>query len=86
MVAYLAVCARAARTRARIHAVAVAAGHVTATIGMVQTLGAPALTDRIAAVAGRARADRSATDRLLAQSVQAARIVRAALGWAVCGW
>lgn len=85
MIAHLAVRPRTASARARIHARPIAAGHVTAALAMVQALGAPALADRVAAVAGRARAHRPAADRLLAHGVQAARIALAALAWMRCG-
>lgn len=80
MIAHLAVGTRTARARARIHAVAIATGHITATLAMVEALGAATVADRIAAVAVRTRAHRTSTDRLLTQGIQAARIARTALG------
>lgn len=80
MIAHLAVRARAARAAARIHAVAVAARHVAATIGMIEALAAMAVVNRIATVAGRTGAHRTAADRLLTQGVHTARIAGATLG------
>lgn len=86
VVARLAVGVRAARSRARVDAVAVAARQVAEALGVIEALGSTADTQRVPGVARRTRAHGPSAQRLLAVCVHAARIPGASLTLFMRGW
>lgn len=80
-VAYLAIGIHAASARARVDALSVPADLRASALVVVQTAAAMAVGQRIALVAGRARAHGPSTDRLLATGPRSARTTRTSRGY-----